>query len=69
MMTDDEFIETFVGGCQHLGYRVVLRDDNRLYYECMMAVEHPFGTLHRCPSARPLTSAEIVIEARNGRRK
>lgn len=66
-MTDIEFMETFVGHCQHLGYRVVLRDDNRLYYECMMAVAYR-GTLHRCRSARPLTSAEIIIEARNGRR-
>lgn len=63
-MTEDEFISTFVGECQHLGYRIMLRDDNRLYYECLMWFEHPVGTLHRCSSARPLTANEIVAEAR-----
>ena len=57
-MTDIEFINTFIGECQHLGYRVISPAGARPYYRCMLCFELR-GLTYRCNSGRPLTDQEI----------
>lgn len=56
---DYEFLEAFVGPCQHVGSRAVQDGMGRWHYKCMMHVTTRRGMLYRCNVSRPLTDAEL----------
>lgn len=57
-LNDVEFFETFIGPCQHLGYRVFQAPGQRPYFRCMLHVTHG-NIVYRCSAGRPLTDKEI----------
>jgi hypothetical protein len=58
-MSDVEFLETFVGPCQHLGFRILQSPGTRPRFQCMMQVSTRRGITCRCNANRPLTDQEI----------
>lgn len=62
-MSDLEFLDTFVGACQHEPTAVKVVWAPRPYFACRFCVTRGRATL-RCTKSRPLTDAEIKINLR-----